>query len=49
MVFLYLSDPAVDIKWLQGLSDLESLVCKLRKQDLTLTNKMSAYYYFDIY
>lgn len=44
MVSLYLSDPAVDIKWLQGLGNLKGLVCKLREQDQTLTKKISDYY-----
>lgn len=32
----YLSNPTVDIKWLQGLSNLESLVCKLWRQKIVI-------------
>lgn len=32
LVSLYLSDPAVDVQRLEGLGNLESLVCKLSKQ-----------------
>lgn len=32
LMSLYLSDPAVDVQRLEGLGNLESLVCKLSKQ-----------------